>query len=408
MKISKAILYSLVLLLAGCSAESHYNKAMSLLENDEVDAAVEHLLKAIEKGSADAQYQLGKLYDEGKKVEPDRKKAFELFRAAAEAGNVQAQTTIGAFYLFTDNAIIKDRDKGLFWLQKASNARDPQASLALIKYYGEAIDEAKHERRLAAEKREVDFDESSMSKTERELFEKIKVLAEKVALSDADKEGFASMALAYMYSDGLTVPKDLKKGIEYAEFAANKNNKGAWRYLGYMFSDSDNGFVNYSKATKYLKKLLAVNQAERPSRLAHIYFKLAKIYLNESYDGYDATQAVEYMELAEKEENAEYNSDLHRTLGMCYYEGTGVKRNAKLAFKYLELAAEHFDHESALLMGELYYEGKNLPVQMTRIEQLEKAEDFLRNASVSAKDEKTKKDIDAAIKQISEERYDLL
>lgn len=402
------ILLTAVLLLVGCTAESHYKKAMALLESDEVDAAVEHLQKAVDKGHAEALYQLGKLYDEGKKVEPNRQKALELFRKAAESGSVDAQTTIGGFYLLNENKLLQDKDKGLFWLKKASEAGNPKACLGLLRFYLSELNLSQRARREKAEKQKEEFDPRVLTKAEKEIMESAKSVASKIMMTDADEEGIATMFFSYLYENGISVSSSRKKAIECAEFAATKENRGALTYLALTYSDTKGNSLDYAKAVKYFKKILAKREVvEGRSHNEYWYLKLAKIYLDDSWEGADASIAVDYMEQAEKEGNTEYNNELNRTLGMCYYEGKGTRKDMKQAFKYLKLAVEHFDQEAALLLGELYYDGKNLPEKMSREQQLEEAEKCFRRARIVIEreddDEKLKDDVKAVIDQIEKE-----
>lgn len=54
--------------------------------------------KAADKGDANAQYYIGKLYYKGKGIEKDYKKAFEYLKKAAEQGHVDAQYYVGKLY----------------------------------------------------------------------------------------------------------------------------------------------------------------------------------------------------------------------------------------------------------------------------------------------------------------------
>ena len=119
----------LSILILGCSGRSHYDKAMRLLEDDESEEAIKHFRKAIDKGYAPAMRQLAALLYEGKKIEPNRVEATQLYRKAAEGGDVESQAVIGALY------IKKDVDKGLFWLKKAADAGNSNACVSVVAHY---------------------------------------------------------------------------------------------------------------------------------------------------------------------------------------------------------------------------------------------------------------------------------
>ena len=69
----------------------------SYLKGD-YQAAFEEWLPLAELGDAEAQYNLGVMYDEGTSVAQDLGKAAEWYRKAAEQGFVDAQANLGMMY----------------------------------------------------------------------------------------------------------------------------------------------------------------------------------------------------------------------------------------------------------------------------------------------------------------------
>ena len=55
-------------------------------------------LAKAEQGDADAQFELGGMYDEGKDVPQDDAESAKWFRKAAEQGHVKAQYNLGLMY----------------------------------------------------------------------------------------------------------------------------------------------------------------------------------------------------------------------------------------------------------------------------------------------------------------------
>ena len=53
---------------------------------------------AAEQGNADAQYNLGVMYDNGRGVPQDDKTAVKWYRLAAEQGDASAQSNLGVMY----------------------------------------------------------------------------------------------------------------------------------------------------------------------------------------------------------------------------------------------------------------------------------------------------------------------
>ena len=72
------------------------------------------LERAAEQGDADAQYYLSDLYEYGKGVELDEKKAMGLCLKAAEQGHADAQYSAGHNY-HAGNLVEVDFNKAVYW-----------------------------------------------------------------------------------------------------------------------------------------------------------------------------------------------------------------------------------------------------------------------------------------------------
>ena len=98
----------------------------SYLKGD-YSAAFDEWLPLAELGDAEAQYNLGVMYDEGAGVERDLTLAAEWFRRAAEQGFIDAQTNLGMMYM-TGQGVPQDRTEARKWLQKAVAQGDTEAA----------------------------------------------------------------------------------------------------------------------------------------------------------------------------------------------------------------------------------------------------------------------------------------
>lgn len=72
-----------------------------------------------EKGDMAAQYNLGKMYGDGKGVAKDEKQAVAWYVKSASQGHVGSQAALGLHYYY-GNGVIKDNKKAVHWLLKAS------------------------------------------------------------------------------------------------------------------------------------------------------------------------------------------------------------------------------------------------------------------------------------------------
>lgn len=76
--------------------------------------------KAAERGSADAQFKLGTLYERGDGVTQNNEQAVTWYRKAADQGNLYAQNNLGHMYM-GGRGVPKDHAQAMFWYEKAAN-----------------------------------------------------------------------------------------------------------------------------------------------------------------------------------------------------------------------------------------------------------------------------------------------
>jgi len=79
-----------------------------------IKTAVKWYSLAAEQGNADAQINLGTMYDKGRGVPQDDKTAGKWFRLSAEQGNAGAQGNLGARYAF-GKGVLKDYVYAHMW-----------------------------------------------------------------------------------------------------------------------------------------------------------------------------------------------------------------------------------------------------------------------------------------------------
>ena len=112
--------------------------------------------KAADQGNASAQVKLGFAYQEGNGVIKDNSEAAKWFRLAAEQGNPIAQAIMGYYYKL-GNGVIQDEAEAVKWFRLAAEQGDAKAQYSLGNCYlsGQGVSENKPEAvkwfRLAAE-----------------------------------------------------------------------------------------------------------------------------------------------------------------------------------------------------------------------------------------------------------------
>ncbi len=74
---------------------------------------------AADQGYANAQFNLGVMYEKGEGVTQDYKEAVKLYRKAADQGNTDAQTNLGVMY-GKGQGVTKDYVQAHSWLNLAA------------------------------------------------------------------------------------------------------------------------------------------------------------------------------------------------------------------------------------------------------------------------------------------------
>ena len=98
----------------------------SYLKGD-FNAAYEEWLPLAELGDAEAQYNLGVMYDEGAGRARDLTMAAQWYEKAAEQGFVDAQTNLGLMFM-GGQGVPRNTDRARHWLQRAATQGDAEAA----------------------------------------------------------------------------------------------------------------------------------------------------------------------------------------------------------------------------------------------------------------------------------------
>lgn len=105
-----------------------YIQGKCAAEDDEL--ALEHWMRAAQRGLAVSQYNVGLVYERGRGVDVDYETALKWYRLAAEQGNGDAQYRIGFFYA-AGLGVAQSNEDALKWYRRASKNGVPHATRAL-------------------------------------------------------------------------------------------------------------------------------------------------------------------------------------------------------------------------------------------------------------------------------------
>ncbi|MFH1334475.1 MAG: tetratricopeptide repeat protein, partial [Pseudomonadota bacterium] len=266
---------------------------------------VEELQRLSESGDAKAQAVLGRFFIFGCKVECNYESAERWSSAAKEQNDSDGYVALGSFYLFGPNGQ-RDPERAVELFRQAAQMGNMQA----VCYLGEAY--------LNGWGVETNYS------TAIKKFE--------LAAKHHVAEGLVNLAICYR--EGFGVPQDL--GVarhlfevvlrDYKPIPSNQAVSVARLHLADMYRKGEGEAENFESATEDQK-----------------VFELYKEAFKE-----DSLYAFAYF-----------------SLGRCYFDGCGTRKNYSLAYKYFETALEKGYLPAASFLGVMAYSGWGAPINYT-------------------------------------------
>jgi hypothetical protein len=120
----------LIALFAIQPAFADINEAIAAYNRKDYPTALKQFRALAALGDANAQYDLGLMYQSGQGVKEDDKEAVAWFRKSAEQGLAQGQTQLGMMY-YSGEGVAQDDAQAATWFRKAAvqGVVDPRADL---------------------------------------------------------------------------------------------------------------------------------------------------------------------------------------------------------------------------------------------------------------------------------------
>jgi uncharacterized protein len=176
--------------------------AMSAICQTTSTAPISELIKHAESGDAQAQFELGRAYEDGKGVAQNDARAAELFRQSADQGNAQAQNSLGVMYAL-GRGVQQDKEQAVRWYKRAvkQGLAEGIYNVAISYYNGEGIEE---NIALACTWMMV-----AQRRGDTQADEAIKHISEQLN-NRTDRSKFD---LAVLYEKGEEVPQDLPAAV---------------------------------------------------------------------------------------------------------------------------------------------------------------------------------------------------
>lgn len=299
-----------------------------------------------EEGNSDAQLRLGKCYYSGDGIEQDKEKALFWLEKAAGQSNVDAQLLLASIYMEGEKGIEQDETKGIYWLKEAASQGNVKAQLIIAQCYDEG---------------------SGVAKDLNEAANWYRKAAEQ---GDAD----AQFELGLRYSLGSGVPHDIQAAMNWLSKAAAQGEEQAKKMLD-EFSEMEaqekriqdeqiRKQEEKERREERARKEEERRKAEHEKALAAIdlnptdpkdQHKLGLRYMSGDVVDRDLELAAEWLQKAAESGYAPAQLDL----AMCYNHGQGVIRNEKKALEWYNRAALNGDRMARRFMGELLEEIEN-------------------------------------------------
>jgi len=166
----------------------------------------------------------------------------------------------------------------------------------------------------------------------------------------------AQYNLGIMYSEGIGVPKDYPKAIEwFKKAAAQKVDTDIQFLLGAMYAEGKGIPQNYPKAVEWFKK--AAKQGRAPGSGS------APIYNHMGINAWKDPNAITFY----TEQAAQGNHEAYYNLGALHEHGIGVPRDLEKAAEFFKKAAEQKGAPyMQFWLANIYVNGKGVPRDLTK------------------------------------------
>jgi TPR repeat protein len=277
--------------------------------------AVRWYRKAAEQGHARAQYSLGWAYKNGEGVTKDPKEAVKWYRKAAEQGHAGAQNNLGIMYN-NGQGVTRDYKEAVKWYRKAAEQGSARAQNNLGTMLKEGI---------------------GVTKDPEEAVKRYRQAAEQ-----GDATGQYNLAGMYRYLNG--VARDPKEAVKWYRKAAEQGHASAQHNLARMYESGYGITRDHKEAVKWYRKAAEQDNVWAIARLKD----LTKLLSDKK--AYRTT-----LKQAESDD-----AEAQNKLGDMYEDGTGVKKNPRLAIKWFTKAATQGLASAQRSLGVMY--GKGLGV----------------------------------------------
>ena len=190
------------------------------------DAHLAQWKAADQLGLSDGALLLGLSYCYGSGGEPDYKKAFDLFRKSAEAGDAFGMEELGCLYQ-RGRGVEKNLGEAVKWFHKSADAGFPCGMSNLAGMYKSGLG------------------------VEKDLAEAVKWARKSVEAGSTD----GMLILGDMYMDGQGIQKDLAEAVKWYRKATEAGNSNGMNSLAWMYQCGLGVVKDDKEALKWYRKV---------------------------------------------------------------------------------------------------------------------------------------------------------
>ncbi|RLA74275.1 MAG: hypothetical protein DRG78_21465 [Epsilonproteobacteria bacterium] len=331
-----------------------------------IPKAVQLYKKAANQGNLYAQLRLGNLYKKGVGIRRDDQQAAHWFLQAAKQGDSVAQYNIAYFY-YNGIGIAKNKKEAEKWFEKAAEHDSDNATYAdgKIYYEGDGIEEdykkAFQWYVKAAQKGDIgaqyklangyDYGEGQTknykdtmfwyAETDLRVYNGLKekpLGAINIAAFLPYDNDSKEYTTGYMYEK----KKDDKQALKWYLKAAKQGDHRAQYKLGFYYLWGENIKHNHVKSMYWLKQAAA-------QRNVHAYFGIS--YLYRANQGIPKDESLAFQWCRKSAKNGDRTAQ--KLLGSYYEVGTGTEINYNKALYWYEKAAARGNDDAHKLMIDL-------------------------------------------------------
>jgi len=318
--------------------------------------AVRLYMPCADAGNAEAQNTIGYMYLMGKGIEKNGDLALKLLKEAAEAGCAQAVHRIAYMYDTGQNFVEQDLDKAVPWYQKAADLgyADSEYALAGILF----MRESKYFNAARASKYLMKAADAGHDEAAHQIglmyaygsngFRRSPAKADMYLTQSCEAGNQQAMVdYANMCFEGQVLPKDLEKAAKWFTVAADNCSGIAQYALGCMYGNGMYYKQDDKKAYQFFQDAAEGGEPNSQYALACFYYE------GRGVDKDEKEAAVWFQEAAEQGHPGAMSF-----LGMFKITGKAVDKDVEGGLKLLKDAAENDYYEAQFYLGKLYAEGE--------------------------------------------------